>query len=55
VVVWISTVLVGMVLRAVTSAGVAWAFVGVASTVTAVFLLGWRAVFEFVARRRAAR
>jgi hypothetical protein len=53
VVVWISTVLVGMALRAATSAGVAWAFVVVASTVTAAFLLGWRAVFEFVARRRS--
>jgi hypothetical protein len=53
-IVWISTVLVGMVLRAATSAGVAWSFVLVASTVTAAFLLGWRAAFELVARRRAA-
>lgn len=52
-IVWISTVLVGMALRAATSAGVAWTFLMVASTVTAVFLLGWRAVFELVARRRA--
>lgn len=55
VAVWISTVLVGMVLRVATSAGVAWTFVAVASTVTAVLLLGWRAVFELVARRRTAR
>lgn len=55
VVVWISTVLVGMVLRAATSTGVAWPFVVVASTVTAVFLLGWRAAFEFAARRRTGR
>lgn len=54
VTVWISTVLVGMLLRQATSAGVAWSFVVVASTVTAVFLLGWRAVFELVARRRSA-
>lgn len=54
VVVWISTVLVGMLLRAATSAGVAVSFVAVASTVTGVFLLGWRAAFEFVARRRSA-
>ena len=53
VVVWMSTVLVGMALRAATSAGVAWSFVAVASTVTAVFLLGWRAVFELAARRRS--
>ncbi|OBG39473.1 MULTISPECIES: DUF3054 domain-containing protein [Mycolicibacter] len=52
VVVWISTVLVGMLLRAATSAGVATSFILVASTVTAVFLLGWRAVVELVARRR---
>ncbi|BBX12408.1 hypothetical protein MNVM_14890 [Mycobacterium novum] len=55
VTVWISTVLVGMALRAATATGVAWSFVAVASTVTAVFLLGWRAVFELVARRRATR
>ncbi|MCV7385392.1 DUF3054 domain-containing protein [Mycolicibacter longobardus] len=54
VTVWISTVLVGMLLRQATSAGVAWSFVVVASTVTAVFLLGWRAAFELVARRRSA-
>lgn len=53
VVVWISTVLVGMLLRMVTSAGVAWSFVVVASTVTAVFLLGWRAVFALVTRGRS--
>lgn len=52
VTVWISTVLVGMALRMATSAGVAWTFVLVASTVTAVFLLGWRAAFGLVARRR---
>ncbi|MGV0748874.1 DUF3054 domain-containing protein [Mycolicibacter heraklionensis] len=50
-VVWISTVLVGMLLREATSAGVATSFILVASTVTAVFLLGWRAVAELVARR----
>ncbi|WP_409428051.1 DUF3054 domain-containing protein [Mycobacterium sp. SMC-11] len=52
VVVWISTVLVGMLLREATSAGVATSFILVASTVTAVFLLGWRAVVELVAGRR---
>ncbi len=53
VTVWISTVLVGMALRKATSAGVAWSFVIVASTVTAVLLLGWRAAFALVTRRRA--
>lgn len=53
VVVWVSTVVVGMLLRKATSASVAGAFVVVASTVTAVFLLGWRGAFELVARRRS--
>jgi hypothetical protein len=44
VVVWLCTVAVGMLLRKVTAAGVAGSFVVVASTVTAVLLLGWRAL-----------
>ncbi|ORV46395.1 hypothetical protein AWC02_11245 [Mycolicibacter engbaekii] len=55
VTVWVSTVLVGMLLREATSAGVAKSFILVASTVTAVFLLGWRAVFVAARRRRAPR
>jgi len=43
VVVWLSTVLVGMALRKASSAGVAVSFVVVAASVTAVLLLGWRA------------
>jgi Protein of unknown function (DUF3054) len=43
VVVWACTVVVGMVLRKVTSAGVSASFVVVASVSTAVLLLGWRA------------
>jgi hypothetical protein len=43
VVVWVCTVVVGMVLRKQTSAGVSTSFVGVASVSTAVLLLGWRA------------
>ncbi len=43
VVVWVCTVVVGMVLRKVTSAGVSASFVVVASVSTAVLLLGWRA------------
>ncbi|CAJ1493355.1 DUF3054 domain-containing protein [[Mycobacterium] kokjensenii] len=54
VTVWVSTVLVGMLLRKVTSAGVATSFVIVASTVTAVFLLGWRLAVGLAARRRTA-
>jgi hypothetical protein len=41
-VVWISTIVIGMLLRKASTQGVAVSFVIVASTVTAVFLLGWR-------------
>ncbi|OBJ46072.1 hypothetical protein A5630_12740 [Mycolicibacterium mucogenicum] len=41
-VVWVSTVVIGMLLRKASAQGVAVSFVIVASTVTAVFLLGWR-------------
>jgi hypothetical protein len=42
VVVWLCTVGGGMLLRKATSAGVAASFVVVASSVTALLLLGWR-------------
>jgi hypothetical protein len=51
VVVWLSTVVVGMLLRKVTSAGVAASFIVVAATVTALLLLGWRAIAQFGRRR----
>ncbi|OBK39838.1 hypothetical protein A5658_03065 [Mycobacterium sp. 1245111.1] len=51
VVVWLCTVVVGMLLRKVTAAGVAGSFIVVASTVTALLLLGWRAIAQ--PRRRA--
>jgi peptidoglycan/LPS O-acetylase OafA/YrhL len=41
-VVWVCTVVVGMLLRKATSAGVQTSFVVVASIATAVLLLGWR-------------
>jgi hypothetical protein len=41
-IVWIATVTVGMALRRLSGQGVAVSFVVVASTVTAVLLLGWR-------------
>src|ERR1700756_1578783 len=43
VVVWLCTVVVGMVLRKASSAVVAASFVVVAASVTAVLLLGWGA------------
>lgn len=54
VIVWVSTVVVGMVLRKASSASVAAAFIIVASTVTAVLLLGWRAAVGLAGRRRSA-
>ena len=51
VVVWICTVAVGMLLRKASSAGVAASFVVVASSVTAVLLLGWRAGVGLALRR----
>ena len=53
VVVWLFTVAIGMALRTATSAGVAASFVVVAATVTAVLLLGWRAVVGLTLRRRS--
>lgn len=43
-IVWVSTVVVGMTLRKLTSTGVATSFVVVATTVTGALLLGWRAL-----------
>jgi hypothetical protein len=50
VAVWLCTVVVGMLLRKVTSAGVAGSFVVVAATVTGLLLLGWRAIAQFGSR-----
>lgn len=49
--IWISTVLVGMLLRKASSQGVAVSFIVVASTVTALLLLGWRGVAILLRRR----
>jgi hypothetical protein len=51
VVVWVCTVVVGMLLRKVISAGVSTSFVVVASVSTAVLLLGWRAAAALFRRR----
>lgn len=55
VAVWLATVAVGMVLRALTSRGIAPSFIVVATLVTAVLLLGWRGIAAGVARRGARR
>ncbi|MGX9670014.1 DUF3054 domain-containing protein [Mycobacterium sp. HM-7] len=46
--VWVSTVVIGMLLRKASAQGVAVSFVIVASTVTAILLLGWRGVARFL-------
>jgi Protein of unknown function (DUF3054) len=50
-VVWVCTVVVGMLLRKATSAGVQTSFVVVASLATAVLLLGWRGAAAAIFRR----
>ena len=52
-VVWLCTVVIGMLLRKVSSACVAASFVLVASLVTAVLLLGWRAAVGLALRHRS--
>jgi Protein of unknown function (DUF3054) len=52
-IVWLCTVAVGMLLRKASSAGVAASFVVVASSVTAVLLLGWRGGVDLALRGRA--
>jgi peptidoglycan/LPS O-acetylase OafA/YrhL len=52
VIVWLSTIVVGMLLRKASSQGVAVSFIIVASVVTAVLLLGWRGVAAVVRKRR---
>ena len=53
VVVWLCTVVVGMVLRKATSAGIAVSFVIVALAATAVMLLGWRVALAALRRGSA--
>jgi hypothetical protein len=53
VVVWLCTVMVGMLLRKASSAGVAASFVVVASLVTASLLIGWRVGIGLALRRRS--
>ncbi|MCQ4121479.1 DUF3054 domain-containing protein [Rhodococcus tibetensis] len=50
--VWFSTLVVGMLLRVVSGQGTAFSFILVAATVLAVFLLGWRAALRAIAKVR---
>ncbi|MBB3748509.1 peptidoglycan/LPS O-acetylase OafA/YrhL [Mycolicibacterium sp. BK634] len=51
VIVWVATVVVGMLLRKASSQGVATSFIIVASVVTALLLLGWRGIAALVRKR----
>lgn len=51
VIVWIFTVVVGMLLRKASSQGVAVSFIIVASLVTALLLLGWRGIAALIRKR----
>lgn len=51
-VIWLVTLVGGMLLRRVTGEGTAAAFILVASLFLAVTMLGWRGVRELVVRRR---
>jgi hypothetical protein len=55
VVTWLSTVVVGMVLRRLVGEGTAVDFVLVATAFLGLFLLGWRAITSTVLRRRTGR
>ena len=55
VVIWASTAVIGVALRALSGQGVAVSFVIVTAIVLAVFLLGWRLIAAAVSRRRANR
>ena len=53
--IWAGAVAGGMLLRAVTGAGVQLSFVMVTATVLAILLLGWRAGYALLNRRRRVR
>ena len=53
--VWVCTIAIGMVLRKANSGSVAVTFVVVASTVTALLLLGWRGIAALVRRSLGRR
>ena len=53
--VWICTVALGMLLRALSLQGIQLSFVAVTAVVLAVFLVGWRALALLVRRIRSSR
>lgn len=53
--VWAVTLVVGMLLRALSGQGIAVAFIIVAGITLLLFLVGWRAIAALVARTRVSR
>lgn len=53
--VWAVTLVVGMLLRALSGQGVAAAFIVVAGITLLLFLVGWRGIAALLARRRVSR
>jgi len=53
--VWVATVVVGLLVRHATGGGIQTSFVVVTAIVLAVFLLGWRALAHLVTRGRSRR
>ena len=51
VIIWVCTVVVGMALRVASGEGIAFSFIMVATLVTGVLLVGWRAVRAGLSRR----
>ncbi|MGO3328613.1 DUF3054 domain-containing protein [Gordonia sp. (in: high G+C Gram-positive bacteria)] len=51
--VWVSTVVIGMVLRVLSDQGTATSFIVVATIANGVLLLGWRAAAALIARSRS--
>lgn len=54
-IIWASTWLLGMVLRALTGGGTAPSFIAVAGAVLLLMIVGWRLVYWLVTRHSAAR
>jgi hypothetical protein len=52
--VWLGTVAVGMILRVLAGQGTAFAFILVALAFLGLFQLGWRLLWQRVARRATA-
>ncbi|RVW01360.1 DUF3054 domain-containing protein [Rhodococcus xishaensis] len=49
---WVSTLLLGMLLRVISGQGTAFSFVLVAASFLALFLIGWRVLYRAVRARR---